>query len=108
MKVTSDVRPLEQQLVAAGHAAGAAFEADVRSAIPHRTGQTAAQTHVVESDDGSTATFSIVGPPQLAALEYGANVGNRRGPHMGPEHPIARVFDRFGEHLAEALGSGGS
>lgn len=108
MKVTSDATPFERVLVDAGHRAAPSFEADVRASIPHRTGQTAAETRIVESDTGSMATFRIVGPPQLAALEHGANVGARRGPHMGPEHPIGKVADRFGQHLAEALGGRGA
>lgn len=104
MKVTSDAAPFEAALKSAGQVAATAFEQDVRASIPHRTGRTAAETQVLAADDGSRATYSVVGPPQLAALEYGANVGPRRGPHMGPEHPIARVASRFGDHLAEALG----
>lgn len=103
MKVTSDLGPITQALVAAGHQAASAFEADVRASIPHRTGATAAATRVVETDDGTSASFRVEGPPQLAALEHGANVGARRGPHMGAEHPIANVADRFGAHLQEAL-----
>lgn len=106
MKVTSDAAPLERALVDASGRAGTAFEADVRGSIPHRTGRTAAETRVVVTDNGRETTFSVVGPPQLAALEHGANVGPRRGPHMGPQHPIDRVAPRFGQRLAEALGAG--
>jgi hypothetical protein len=71
---------------------------------PRRSGRYAAGIR-------ATSTSSIDGPsgaisadvPYAGALEHGADVGDRRGPHMAGQHPIGRAMESFGDVLEQKL-----
>lgn len=71
---------------------------------PKRTGEFAA--HIQSARFGQQGgLFNDL--PQAGAVERGANVGPRRGPHMKGSHVIARAGEAWGDHFLEALRSGG-
>jgi hypothetical protein len=71
---------------------------------PRRTGEFAASLQTHRSGTVGSVYSDL---PQAGAVERGANVGPRRGPHMAGAHVIARAGEHFPEHMAEALRGGG-
>jgi hypothetical protein len=105
VKVETLPQPLYDRADSAARKAAQLTEGDVRGALPRRTGRTATDTHMVEVAGSADAgpRFELIGPPQLGPLEYGADVGDRRGPHMLGQHILERTMPAFGDHLVAEL-----
>lgn len=67
---------------------------------PRQSGEYAAslQTH---RNGEHGAVYSNL--PQAGAVERGANVGDRRGPHMAGAHSVRDAGRHFPQHMTEAL-----
>lgn len=70
---------------------------------PRRSGEYAASLQQQRTGTKG-AIYSAL--PQAGAVERGANVGPRRGPHMRGSHTIARAGEQFPQHMSEALRGG--
>lgn len=93
-------------LAAQDRAHDAALERGRRRAAevaPRRSGEYAAHFQTIRTgQDG--AIFNDL--PQAMALERGANVGDRRGPHMGGSHTLAAAGEEFNTAFLEELRHG--
>lgn len=70
---------------------------------PRRTGEYAANMQVARNE----RTGALFNPlPQAGAVERGADVGPRRGPHMRGAGTIRRAGAEFPAHMSEALRGG--
>ncbi len=99
------VRALEAGLDRAHRAALEQMAEQARAEAPHRSGEYAASLETtLEGDHG--ALFSRL--PQAGAVERGADVGPRRGPHMAGSHTIVRAGATFADRMTRQLrGEGG-
>jgi hypothetical protein len=80
-------------------------DAQAEAARHSRTGEHAASL-AVTSPAGSTDQMSVsLGSPlpQARALERGADVGPRRGPHMKGIHAVSAAAERFPEHMTRRM-----
>jgi hypothetical protein len=106
VKVTSDIPGFENRIhEKVDRVARPLYRDQVRGAVAHRTGRYAASLIVSFERTGSVSRVRVSSPlPYGGALEYGANVGPRRGPHMRGDHAIATVTKaRWGSVVATAL-----
>jgi hypothetical protein len=61
---------------------------------------------VVQGAPGAVLTAVLTSPlARAGAVEFGANVGPRRGPHMGGAFTTSRAVDKYPLHMAERLRS---
>lgn len=78
--------------------------ADARMTAPRRTGAYAASLERIDTEtpDG---VVSRIGSrrPEAPAIENGADVGDRQGPHMAPAGTLARAGRRYPEHMTRRL-----
>jgi hypothetical protein len=75
-----------------------------QAAAPRRSGRYAASIRAEVRQAGDQWQGSLsAGVPYAGALEHGANVGPRRGPHMKAEPTIGPAMAGFGDVLAAKL-----
>lgn len=77
------------------------WHAEAQAEAPRLTGEYAASLELTRTGKHAAAIGSSL--PQAWAIEKGANVGDRRGPHHGPVGTLADVGPRIIEHMRDAL-----
>jgi hypothetical protein len=100
--VRTDLSALEASLRAGFQATLQDRAKAAQSAAPRRTGRFAASIRANVNPDGLSGSVSA-DVPYAGALEHGANVGSRRGPHMRAEPSITPAMASFGDVLADKL-----
>ena len=81
------------------------FRDELRTSVPRATGEFANTLVVSFSKEPGRSRVKVASPLRRGfALEIGANVGARRGPHMRGQHRIERTMrDRWGGVVSQAL-----
>lgn len=76
--------------------------ADAAAEAPRLTGEYASNFQsTYNPEDGTGAVYNPL--PQAGAVERGANVGPRRGPHMAGSHTLRTVGPRWLDHTTRRL-----
>ena len=108
MKVESDPRPLLDHVEHSARASIDDVQADAVRTARRRSGRHAAGIQQRVEVLGDRIDGAVGGTvPYAGALERGADVGPRRGPHMEGDHAIRDAGDRFLEHMTNRLRSAG-
>jgi hypothetical protein len=107
MKVTSDIPGFENRIHGTvDRVARPLYRDQVRGAVRTRSGRYRASVVVNFQRDTPHHSVVTVSSPLFYGrpLEYGANVGARRGPHMTGDHAVENVTrSRWGSVLSRAL-----
>lgn len=100
MRITTDYAPLFGKVERSFEGAADDTLAEARATAPRRSGEYAGSLE----RRGSGLSSTIGSPlPQAGAVERGADVGPRRGPHMGPVGTLREAGDRFPERMTSRL-----
>ena len=104
VKITDDSIVVIEHAHAAFAAAAEDVLVDARTGAPHLTGAYAASLALNSAELAADPTATIAsGLRRGPAVEFGANVGTRRGPHMSGSHSVTRAVARFGERMTARL-----
>ena len=104
--VTVDTQAILDEIVRAGDEAAQETRSSMR--VPRRTGALAASIQVAAGldADGDLAVVATSSLPYARAVDRGANVGPRPGPHMGGgAHFVGPALDALPDRIAEHVRS---
>lgn len=110
MKVETNqagVDQLHRQLDDAGARGMEDVRAEIQTRAPRVTGEYAGSFVVTTSVDGSVSHHAVASQlPQAGAVERGADVGPRRGPHMAGSFTVRDAGARWPDHVTRRLRDG--